>query len=95
MELNIPSVEQIYPRMLSFLDHINGYTWLSIAASLLVIVQYYLADPIPGNTQTIGKRSKYEPLFFVRQRFFQEGWPMITEGYKRVSLLKRLDPRSK
>lgn len=73
------------PHISTFLSQTNVYTWLSLVAALVFMVRSYVSEPFPVDTPLIGKRSKYEPLFWVRLRFFQEGWPMIREGYRRVS----------
>ena len=59
---------------------------------LLGIALIYLCSRINSvahsvDAPTVGKRSKWEPNFWLRTRFFQEAWPIVKEGYQKARLL--------
>lgn len=93
------STEWFLTRLLDLSRYANVYVLLSFALGLFVFLRPLFVDSITSvDAPTVGKRSKYEPLFWVRTRFFGEAWPILRDGYKQVrasnpllSLLRRTD----
>ena len=73
-------------------SHSNAYLCALLLLAFAVFIQFHrmIFTEAAVDAPTVGKRSKYEPLFWVRLRFFQQAWPIISEGYHKVrSLLQR------
>ena len=84
MKLTASFIEYFVPHVSTFFCHVNVYTLLSISLALIILTRSLPSEPIPVDTPLIGKRSRYVPLFWVWLPFFQEEWPMIKEGYRRM-----------
>ena len=77
-------------------DDVQSYGLsLAIVSILLVIFSVYSIQN-GSDFPIAGKRSKYEPDFWIRLRSFQGSWPIITQGYREVSnaLRRSFDPLS-
>ncbi|KAL8897400.1 MAG: hypothetical protein Q9192_002593 [Flavoplaca navasiana] len=62
----------------------NVYVLLSVALGIFVLIRPLVVSSVVSvDAPTVGKRSKYEPLFWVRTRFFREAWPILRDGYRR------------
>lgn len=67
----------------------NAYLCALLLLAFVILIQFrrMIFTEAAIDAPTVGKRSKYEPLFWVRLRFFQQAWPIISEGYHKVSSL--------
>lgn len=65
----------------------NAYLCALLFLAFVIFVQFYpvVFSEAAVDAPTVGRRSRYEPLFWVRLRFFQQAWPIISEGYQKVS----------
>ncbi|KAL8897718.1 MAG: hypothetical protein Q9207_007070 [Kuettlingeria erythrocarpa] len=80
------STDWFLTRLLDLIQYANVYILLSFALGLFVLVRPLFVDSVVSvDAPTVGKRSKYEPLFWVRTRFFGEAWPILRDGYKQFS----------
>ena len=66
-------------------DYTNPYAWVAFAIGILFLFRSIIFAPETADVPTVGKRSKYEPWFWVRLRFFHDAWPIVREGYRNVS----------
>lgn len=57
---------------------------LLFVVSIVVFSKFYFFANERVDAPTVGKRSGYEPWFWVRLRFFHEAWPILHEGYEQV-----------
>lgn len=59
--------------------------FISLIALLAFLFYRGFLSAIDGvDAPTVGKRSKWEPWFWVRVRFFHEAWPILHEGYQKA-----------
>ncbi|KAL8761589.1 MAG: hypothetical protein Q9184_002297 [Pyrenodesmia sp. 2 TL-2023] len=80
------SMEWLLTGLYDSSQYANVYVLLSFAIGFFVLVRpLFVNSVVPVDAPTVGKRSKYEPLFWVRTRFFREAWPILRDGYSRFS----------
>lgn len=89
MKDSIFSVEHLQQSLNALVYHYNAGSSIPVLV-FLGIALIFLCSRInsvthPVDAPTVGKRSKWEPNFWVRTRFFQGARPIVKEGYHNVS----------